>query len=80
MSPETVEKGKAAGWPPTARKNVDLARSYTPSTTTSRGKLMGQAADVALLLTLYPLTVAERLAFGLLLEHRLRRAYAGGRR
>lgn len=76
MSPQTHEKRKAAGGQP-ATQNIDRVTDYTQPKAASRRKPMEQAAEVALLLALYPLTVAERLGFALLLEQRLRRVYGG---
>lgn len=61
-------------------KTADVTRQtqlYGNPSPASRRKPMEQAAEVALLLGLYPLTVGERLGFALLLEQRLRRVYGG---
>lgn len=78
MSPQTVEKRQAPGWRPEALKNVNLEQNYRSGAPTSRH--LGQAADVLVLLTVFPLTATERLGLGMLFHHRLRRAYAGAGR
>jgi len=76
MLPQAVEKGKAAGWRPTAR-NVGQTTPYRQPTGTSRQKLIEQAADVLTLLAFFSLTVTERTGFGVLLQRRLEQAYGG---
>jgi hypothetical protein len=74
---ETKRAAQAQSQGAKAARNVNLHAGYSGQSVASSRKPMEQAAEVVLLLGLYPLTVAERLGFSLLLEQRLRRAYGG---
>jgi len=50
-------------------------RAYRNPGLTSTENLLTQAGEALCLVALFPLTAPERIAFWLLLEHRLRRAY-----
>ncbi len=75
-----VEKGMATA--PTAMANGynSRRRVYPRSASRSTTNLLGQAADVLCLLAFCQLTETEHVALSALLERRLQRVYAGGRR